>query len=190
MRIITGSARGTRLSTLSGDATRPTAERVKEAVFSMLQSVRDAHVLDLFSGSGQLALEALSRGASDAVLCDSSRAAIAVIRSNAEKTHLAEKCDVRCMDALPLLSRLGAEKRRFDLVFLDPPYASGALPQVLSRLASLSLLECGARIVCESSEEGDVFGEDTQTAAEYDVLRVARYGAACVTVLQWKGAKT
>lgn len=187
MRIITGSARGTRLSTLAGDNTRPTAERVKEAVFSMLQSVRSLRVLDLYAGSGQLALEALSRGATSAVLCDSSRAAVGVIRSNAEKTHLQEACDVRCMDALLLLSRLSSEKKSFDLVFLDPPYAAGALPKVLTALSSGGLLEAGARIVCESAAEGDVFGGDAELSQRFEVLRVARYGAAVVTLLSPKG---
>ncbi len=187
MRIITGSARGTRLSTLAGDNTRPTAERVKEAVFSMLQSVRSLRVLDLYAGSGQLALEALSRGATSAVLCDSSRAAVGVIRSNAEKTHLQEACDVRCMDAFLLLSRLSSEKKSFDLVFLDPPYAAGVLPKVLTALSSGGLLEAGARIVCESAAEGDVFGGDAELSQRFEVLRVARYGAAVVTLLSPKG---
>lgn len=186
MRIITGSARGTRLATLAGDNTRPTAERVKEAVFSMLQSVRDAQVLDLFAGSGQLALEALSRGAAGAVLCDSSRAAVGVIRANAEKTHLSELCDVRCTDAVQLLKRLAEEKQSFDLVFLDPPYALGVLPRILELLSVGGLLKDGARIVCESADEGDVFGNSTALAEAFDVLRVARYGAAAVTVLSKK----
>ena len=187
MRIITGSARGTRLATLTGDATRPTAERVKEAVFSMLQSVQGARVLDLYAGSGQLALEALSRGAASAVLCDASRAAVSVIRSNAEKTHLQEKCDVRCMDAGLLLSRLATERQAFDLVFLDPPYAMGAIPSVLSLLSERELLARDARIVCESATAEDVLPVDGEVPEGFVVLRTARYGAAFVTVLLWKG---
>ncbi|MBE6589293.1 MAG: 16S rRNA (guanine(966)-N(2))-methyltransferase RsmD [Ruminococcaceae bacterium] len=186
MRIITGSARGTRLATLEGETTRPTAERAKEAVFSMLQSVQDLRVLDLFGGSGQLALEALSRGAAHAVLCDRSKEAVRVIRMNAEKTHLSEKCDVRALDWQLLLPMLLHEGKRFDLVFLDPPYALGTLPAVLEQLASLSLLNTGARIVCESAAEEDVFAGDLQAASCYEVLRVARYGAACITVLRKK----
>ena len=187
MRIITGSARGTRLATLAGENTRPTAERTKEAVFSILQSVRDAAVLDLFAGSGQMALEALSRGAKHALAADHSKDALAIIRANAEKTHLASQCEIRGTDALRLLSALRAEKRRFDLVFLDPPYALRILPEVLARLCEYGLLEEGARIVCESAREEDVFGEDLEVSRHYDVLRVARYGAAFITVLSWKG---
>ena len=95
MRIISGRARGTKLVTLDGMQTRPTAERTKEAIFSMLQFEMDGRcVLDLFSGSGQMALEALSRGAASAVLCDKSRDAISIIQKNVEKTRLQEPCTI------------------------------------------------------------------------------------------------
>ena len=95
MRIITGKARGTKLQTLAGEATRPTAERTKEAIFSMINfDIAGARVLDLFAGSGQLGLEALSRGAKSAVLNDSSREAAAIIRANAEKTRLVDSCEI------------------------------------------------------------------------------------------------
>ena len=187
MRIITGKARGTHLVTLAGENTRPTAERVKEAVFSSLQSViADATVLDLFSGSGQLALEALSRGASHAVACDSERAAVKVIRTNAEKTHLADVCEIVCTDHAALLRSMQG-KRRFDLVFLDPPYAKGLLPATLAMLADYGLLNDGARVVCESADEADVFGGDEALAARYETLRATRYGAAFVTILTPRG---
>ena len=95
MRIITGRAKGVRLDTLEGVATRPTSERVKEALFSTLQfDIQDRSVLDLFSGSGQLALEALSRGAASAVMVDRSRDAIKIIKKNIEKTKLGDACEV------------------------------------------------------------------------------------------------
>ena len=95
MRIITGKAKGTKLTTLDGYATRPTSERVKEAVFSMLQGdIENREVLDLFSGSGQMALEALSRGASHAVLVDKSPQSINIIKENAEKTRLVSDCTI------------------------------------------------------------------------------------------------
>ena len=99
MRIITGSARGVKLLTLEGDATRPTAERVKEAVFSMLQfELEGRAVLDLFAGSGQLGFEALSRGAARATLIDESRDAVAVVIENAKKTRLFDRCRISCAD--------------------------------------------------------------------------------------------
>ena len=96
MRIISGTARGIRLKTLEGDATRPTAERTKEAVFSMLQGdIEGRDVLDLFAGSGQMGLEAISRGAASAVLIDKSLDAVKIIKENAIKTRLESKCDIR-----------------------------------------------------------------------------------------------
>ena len=99
MRIITGTARGIKLTTLEGDTTRPTAERVKEAVFSMIQfEIEGRTVLDLFGGSGQLALEALSRGAAKATIIDASREAMNVIMDNAKKTRLFDRCRISCAD--------------------------------------------------------------------------------------------
>ena len=134
MRIITGKARGVRLTTLAGDNTRPTSERAKEAVFSMLQfDLNHTNVLDLFAGSGQMGLEALSRGADTAVLCDRSREAVEVIRANATKTKLLPQCEIACADFYTQLKNM-RKKKRFDIVFLDPPYALGVLPQVLQTL--------------------------------------------------------
>ena len=99
MRIITGRARGIRLDTLEGEMTRPTTERAKEAIFSRLQfEVEGRRVLDLFAGSGQMGLEALSRGATHAVMVDQSKEAIAIIRKNAERTRLADDCTIVCSD--------------------------------------------------------------------------------------------
>jgi len=208
MRIITGSARGTRLATLEGEATRPTAERVKEAVFSMLQfEIEGRAVLDLFAGSGQLGLEALSRGAAHATLIDASREAVDVILANAKKTHLFEKCRVSCADWAAYL-RGTAGKKTFDIVFLDPPYASGLVPQALGRLADGGLLAPGAAVVCETdngtdarpsrrqvdpAEEAareaaavlaDVFGGDETLRDRFAVARTVSYGRTRVTILR------
>lgn len=119
MRIITGKARGVRLETLPGDATRPTSERAKEAVFSILQfELEGRNVLDLFAGSGQLGLEALSRGAAHAVLIDESREAKNILDENVRRTKAEQNCTVMTADAFRYLeSYRGAP---FDLVFLDP----------------------------------------------------------------------
>ena len=183
MRIITGKARGTKLATLAGEQTRPTAERVKEAVFSRLfEKLPDAEVLDLFAGSGQLGLEALSRGAAHAVFCDSAREALTVVRSNAEKTRLNEQCEFVCADARTLLRRLKGT-RGFDLVFLDPPYASGAIPSCLELLLSGGLLKPQARLVCETAKPEDVFGGRDELKNAFTVLREVRYGAAYIMIL-------
>ena len=187
MRIITGKARGVRLMTLSGENTRPTSERAKEAVFSMLQfDIQGKTVLDLFSGSGQMGLEALSRGASHAVLCDRAREAVEVIRANAVKTRLLGACEILCMDYRVALRNLHG-KHRFDVVFLDPPYALGAMPEVLRSLTDLHLLSPNAVVVCETADEGDVFGKDQDLRQGFEVMRGVRYGAAFVTLLRWTG---
>ena len=122
MRIITGMAKGITLKTLEGDNTRPTSERVKEAVFSMIQfDIEGRSVLDLFAGSGQMALEALSRGAASATLVDKSKEAIAIINYNSQKTKLSDKCTVIQADFLDFIKRSAG--KQYDIIFLDPPYA-------------------------------------------------------------------
>lgn len=188
MRIITGKARGTKLQTLAGEATRPTAERTKEAIFSIINfDIAGARVLDLFAGSGQLGLEALSRGAEYAVFNDSSREAAAIIRANAEKTRMIDSCEILSTDWQAVLRRF-AGRERFELSFLDPPYAGGFLPKVLGKMIEWDLLSEGAVIVCESANEEDVFGGNEELKNRFTVRRVARYGAACVTILE-KGEK-
>lgn len=186
MRIITGSARGVRLETLAGDATRPTAERAKEAVFSMLQfSLEGRRVLDLFAGSGQLGLEAVSRGAAEAVLVDASRDAIGVITRNAERTKLISRTKIVRSDAHSYLS--SRDVSPFHLVFLDPPYAAGLVPHSLSLLLSRGWLTAGALVVVETAEGKDVFGNDTALAERFEILKESRYGAAYITILKEKG---
>lgn len=184
MRIITGRARGMRLKAPEGEHTRPTAERVKEAVFSMLQfEIEDRQVLDLFAGSGQMGLEAVSRGAAHAVFVDSSRAAVEIIRQNCAKTRMEAACEVQCADYAAFL-RSCRGRRMFDLVFLDPPYAAGLVPQSLRLLLAGELLTVGGTVVCETAEAGDVFAEDDALAAHFAQLRQTRYGAACITLLR------
>lgn len=185
MRIITGKARGVRLSAPKGEHTRPTAERTKEALFSMLQfELEGARVLDLFAGSGQLGLEALSRGASCAVLCDNDKTAAGVIRQNAVKTRLALQCEVYCMDYAVLLADLRRKKRTFDFVFLDPPYALGLVPKVLTMLKNGQLLSEHASVICETASEADVFADRAPLKDAFEVVKVSRYGVACVTILR------
>lgn len=183
MRIISGKARGIRLATLEGEATRPTSERAKEAVFSMIQfELEGREVLDLFGGSGQLGLEAVSRGAARATICDRAKPAVAVINKNVEKTKLGESCRVICSDWADALRRFeGREK--FDIIFLDPPYAERLIPKVLQKLDRL--IKPTSLIICESAEP-DVFGK-TDLADRFEVIKSAKYGVAHVTILKLKG---
>ncbi len=138
MRIIAGTARSRQLEAPEGRDTRPTLDRVRENLFNILQGrVWDARVLDLFAGSGALALEAVSRGASAAVLVDCDRRAHAAEVRNAEKLGFADKTRILLSDWEAAVRTLTRENRRFDLVFLDPPYAMSDLEQVTERLKPL-----------------------------------------------------
>ena len=181
MRIITGKARGIRLKTLEGEATRPTAERVKEAVFSMIQfELEGRDILDLFSGSGQMGLEALSRGAKLAVLVDKSAAAVKVIEENAVKTKLADDCRIRHCDCMDFIRRNRGQ--RFDIVFLDPPYASGLYRPALRALLDAEMLKCTSMIICESDTEG-IFGNDMALADAFEVKKLSKYSKTVITIL-------
>ncbi len=184
MRIITGRARGTHLYTLEGETTRPTSERAKEAVFSMLQfELTGRDVLDLFAGSGQMGLEAVSRGAKSAVLVDASPKAIEIVKKNVQKTHFEKECTVLCADyADALRSRRPGMPEQFGLVVIDPPYAKRLVCPALDLLLKENWLTDGAYVVCESAED-NVFEGREDLAALFDVRRRAKYGAAYVTVL-------
>ena len=183
MRIITGKARGIRLETLEGEATRPTSERAKEALFSMIQfELEGREVLDLFGGSGQLGLEALSRGALHATICDRSKQAVSVITKNAEKTKLAPDCRIICADWEEVLRRY-ERRAKFDIVFLDPPYAERLIPKVLSKL--LPMLKPTSIVVCESAEP-DVFAKSGMEE-KFETVKSAKYGIAYINILKLKG---
>lgn len=181
MRIITGKAKGVRLLTLEGEKTRPTSERVKEAVFSMLQfDIEGRRVLDLFAGSGQMALEAISRGAREAVMIDKAKEAVAVINKNAEKTKLADACRVFCMDYAEYIRRFRGEK--FDIIFLDPPYAAGLYAPALAALLDGEMLKSTTLIVCESDTD-EIFGKNESLAKKFEAVKVSRYSKTVITVL-------
>lgn len=149
MRVITGTARGRRLETLPGEDTRPTAERVKEGLFSAIQfDIEGRRAVDLFAGSGQLGIEALSRGAAECVFIDRNLQAAEVVRRNLKAAGLYASAHVLTTDAMLFLER---GRERFDLAFLDPPYASGLLPDALARLAPL--IDAGGTVVCESDRD-------------------------------------
>lgn len=181
MRIITGRARGTKLFTLEGEATRPTSDRVKEAVFSMIQfCVEGREVLDLFGGSGQLALEAVSRGAAHATVCDSLDAACRIIEKNIEKTHSQNDVTLIRADYAEALRRLRG-RTKFDLIFLDPPYNKGLVASSLKLLADYELTKPTTLVVCESGGE-DILANGV--ADKYEVVKTAKYGIAHVTLLK------
>ena len=154
MRVITGKARGVQLKTPEGFQTRPTSDRVKEALFSIIQfEIPCARVLDLFGGTGQLGIEALSRGAQSAVFVDESEKACTLIRENLKRTKLAQDAKVIRTDYMQYLQNC---RETFDIVFLDPPYAEVFLENALKKLTEIDILQSGGIIVAERPVEKEL----------------------------------
>ncbi len=182
MRVITGSARGVRLKTPGGLETRPTADRVKEAAFSMVQfEVEGRRVLDLFAGTGQMGIEALSRGAARAVFVDERREAVALVKENLKRARLEERAEAVRSDALDYLGR--CVKNSFDLIFLDPPYAGELLKKALERISEIDILPEGGIIICERPAGRPQSGEFPGLEAGTD----HRYGKTVLTLYRRNG---
>ena len=182
MRIITGTAKGKNLTTLEGEATRPTAAKVKEAIFSALQfEIEGRRVLDLFAGSGQLGLEAMSRGAESVMFVDAAPDAVAVVKENAKKCNFFERCRYLISDYRNYL-RKASGRDTFHLVFLDPPYALRCASDVLFRLLDGEFLATGCVVVVESEEE-DIFAGDAALDKRFSVRKATRYGRTWIHVL-------
>ena len=176
MRVITGTARGTQLKAPKGTDTRPTLDQVKEGIFSAIQfEVEGRRVLDLFAGSGQMGIEALSRGAKSAVFVDAGKEACCVVRQNLEKTRRLERAQILQQDSLAYLSSC---KERFDLIFLDPPYAKDLLENALKRISEIDILSDSGIIICERSADKALLSE----YPGFSCWREYRYGSAAVTI--------
>lgn len=183
LRIITGTAKGKKLKTLEGEATRPTSERIKEAVFSAIQfDVEGRRVLDLFAGSGQMGLEALSRGASSVMFTDSAREAMEIVKENARTTGFFDRCRYLVSDYRNYI-RKASGKDKFDLVFIDPPYAMQCSLDAMERLCDAGLLANGAIAVLESGEEEI----DLSELSSFEVIKSTHYGKkSFVNILLYK----
>lgn len=158
MRIISGSARGRRLFTPKDERVRPTSDRVKEALFSILSARIDLHglrVLDIFAGTGNLGLEALSRGASEAVFIDNHRESISLIKKNIELLGYTDHTKVIMREASSAVKSLEGQGK-FDLIFIDPPYHKGLLQQLLHDLSSSTIFDPSVIIVAESSAKEEI----------------------------------
>jgi 16S rRNA (guanine966-N2)-methyltransferase len=157
MRIIAGKMKGTKLFTLDGLNTRPTLDRVKEPLFSIINfNLENATVLDLFAGSGALGLEAISRGANKAYLCDNSYDAIRIINQNVEKTHSKEKVIVTSKKFDSFLEECSLKKIKFDIIFLDPPYKTDYAETATEIIVKNNLLSDDGIIVIETDEKNRI----------------------------------
>ncbi len=173
MRVITGSQRGRKLLTLEGNDVRPTTDKVKESIFNIIQfDVPDAKIIDLFAGSGQLGIEALSRGAESCVFVDSSAKSIAVVEENLKITSFREKAKTVRSDSLSYLDRV---IEKYDIALLDPPYKAGLMEDAIERVAPH--IEENGVIVCETGSE-EVLPENLAgfTSKRY------KYGKIALTV--------
>ena len=181
VRIIAGSARGLRIKTVSSDQTKPTLDRVKESMFSILTGhVEGRLVLDLFSGNGSLGLEALSRGANFACMNDYSRACVGVIRENAAHTGFTERAFVSQLDYREAVALYQKQGRQFDLILLDPPYGAHLVPEVLELISNRSLYVPGCVVMCEHTKE-DMLPERVGVFAK---RKTRNYGTVGLTVYE------
>ena len=183
MRVISGSARGRRLRELQGMDTRPTTDKVKESLFNIIQfEIEGRRVLDLFGGTGQLGIEALSRGAEHCTFVDARREAAALIRDNLRLCGLSERARVVQGDAL---SFLAACREKYQLIFLDPPYQAQLLEESMEAVARFDILSEHGIMVCESAAEKVL----PSLAAPYVQGREYRYGKIKLTVFHRTGSE-
>ena len=181
MRVISGKARGVNLKTPAGTATRPTADRVKEAVFSIIQfDLPGATVLDLFGGTGQLGIEALSRGAKNAVFVDERDDACKLIRENLKRTKLEGEGRIIRSDYSAFLK---STSQKFDIIFLDPPYAEVFLENSLNLITQIDILQSGGIIVTERPVEKELLLDFTC----YNRSKDYKYGNTLITLFRKNG---
>lgn len=157
MRVISGKCRGTHLAAPEGMETRPTTDRIKETLFNMISfDIPECRFLDIFSGSGGIAIESLSRGAKQAVLVDQGPKALACIRENLEKTKLKDSAQIMACSAQDAIRTLGNRKDKFDIIFMDPPYALEGIDELIKMIAEFDLLEEEGYIILERSTKSIV----------------------------------
>ena len=183
MRVISGTAKGKKLNSLEGLETRPTLDRVKEALFNILQfNIKESNILDLFSGSGSLAIEALSRGAKQAVVCDNSNKAIRIIKENLEATKLIEKVEIINKDYVQALENLKSKFKKFDIIFLDPPYKTDYVIKSINYILEYKLLAEDGIIVVETDDKNKI--EEIESNKDLDVYDTRKYGIVYVIFIR------
>jgi len=181
MRVIGGSAKGQRLTSLPGENTRPTMDRVKESMFNMIQMhLYDAAVLDLFAGSGGLGIESLSRGAKECCFVDEHRESMQVIKENLAKTKLSSYSTTLLTDFSRALESLHREGKSFDLIFLDPPYGKGLVEEALTIIVKEKLLAPEGLIIIEQDKKESLEIQEDH----YSLWKEKKYGNTMVRILK------
>ena len=179
VRVISGSARGLKLNTPGDDRVRPTTDRVKESMFNIVQDwVYDSQVLDLFAGSGALGIEALSRGASQAVFCDNSPDSIKIIKSNIEKARVVDRSQIVSGDFKRCLRDMWTKNQSFDMIFVDPPYYEGLFEEVLDTIRSCKILKKDGIVIVEHDAKrpiGRVEGLGVYKEKKYGITMLTFY---------------
>lgn len=184
MRVIAGEFRGRRLNAVPGMATRPTTDKVKENLFNIIGPYFEGgQSLDLYGGSGGLSIEAVSRGIEHATIIDRQFAAIKTIKKNIEVTKHEERFSVYKQDAVKALSLLKKHEQKFDLIFLDPPYAKQKIVEDLRKMAELALLNDQALIVAETDENANL---PTQDWENFEFVRQQVYGITVLTMYRYR----
>ena len=177
MRVISGTARGTKLNSIEDLSTRPTLDRVKESLFNIIQNqIQDSIVLDLFSGSGAIGIEFLSRGCRTAYLCDNSNKAINMIRQNLERTRLQDNAIVINKDYKKCLQQIANNNIAFDIIFIDPPYKDDIAVDSVQEILSLNLLKKDGIIIIETDEKDREI--DNLKKLDIQVYDIRKYGRA------------
>ena len=172
MRVIAGSARRLLLKAPKGLETRPTTDKIKETLFNILMpELYDANFLDLFSGSGAIGIEALSRGSAHATFVENSKPALKCIEENLKTTHFTDEASIYPMDVFSALNQLQG-KERFDIIFMDPPYDRGLERQVLERLKFSSIIDSDSLIVIEASIDTDI---DYISELSFEIIKIKQY---------------
>jgi 16S rRNA (guanine966-N2)-methyltransferase len=183
IRVIAGEAGGIRLKTPKGLNTRPTVDRVKESMFNILAPYIKGRILDLFSGTGALGIEALSRGADYAVFVDSNRNCCRIISENLERTGFLDKAEVYCCKAASVIKELGKKKSSFDIVFIDPPYLRNFIQETLQLLIENDIIKRKGILIVEHHRD-----EPVQTVGSgLELYRSADYGETIVSFLVFNG---
>ena len=176
MRVISGTARGTKLESIDSNNTRPTLDRVKESLFNIIQNkIQNSIALDLFAGSGAIGIEFLSRGAEKVYFCEKFHLATQMVRKNLERTRLETKSEILEMDYKKALLKLSKENIKFNVIFIDPPYKTDFAVESVKQVISLNLLEKDGMIIIETDEkERDLRNLENLQVEVYDLRKYGR----------------